>query len=94
MGFLDKEIKSRKSNIFPTQSNLNTLYLILKLQSLVKLPVPMIFPDFQIGESLLLNLGHDLSDFLDPVLPLLALPQQVSVHQVNHLGDDLLVVSS
>jgi len=38
--------------------------------------------------------GHDLSNLFDPFFPLLSLPQQICVHQVNHFGDNLLVISS
>ena len=62
------------------------------LQSLVQLPVPVIPPDLEASETFLLNPGHDLTDVLDSILPFLSLPEQISVHQVDHLCRDLFVV--
>ena len=62
------------------------------LQSLVQLPVPVIPPDLEASETFLLNPGHDLTDVLDSILPLLSLPEQISGHQVDHLCRALFVV--
>ena len=62
------------------------------LQGFVELPVPVVPPDPESSEALLLDPGHDLPDLLDAVLPLLSLPEQVGAHQANHQASDLLVV--
>lgn len=63
------------------------------LEGLVQLPVPVEPPRLEVGEPVLLDLGHDLADLLQHVLPLGLLPQQVGAHQVDDLGLHLLVVT-
>ena len=66
-------------------------HLVLVLQGLVQLPVPVGPPALQIAEAGLFYLGDDLPYLLQHVLPLYLVPQQVRVHQEEHLGSYLLV---
>ena len=65
--------------------------LILVLQSLVQLSVPVGSPCLQVGESILLNLSYDLSDFLQYIFPLDLVSEEVRVHQEEDLLSHLFV---